>query len=255
MWDPDQYGRFSDHRLRPALELLARVSHDDPRLVHDIGCGRGEMARIMAQRWPRARVVGSDLSPEMLAAARASGSSRVRWERLDIASWSPGPEHDVIYANAVLHWLPDHAGLFARLLHRLAAGGILAVQMPLSWYEPSHVALRDVLATGGYGTADLRRTFDRANVGHPVSYFDELHPLASDLDIWTTRYPQILEGADPVLEWMKGSILRPVIEALDPDELARFIDELRGRLRDAYPPRADGMTVYPFPRLFIVAHR
>lgn len=258
-WDPALYGRYADARLRPALDLLGRVQHDDPRLVHDAGTGRGEMARIMAERWPEARIVGSDLSEEMLAVAQ-SMPSRVEWRRIDLAEWSADAPIDVLYANAVLHWLDDHDLRFPRFLSSVASGGVFACQMPLSWAEPSHRLIRETLGRGGpgatpLGTVALRSRYARRPVADAEWYHDLLTPVAATLDIWETRYHQVLTGDDPVLEWVRGSALRHAEEELTASEWTRFIASYRDALRDAYPPRPDGTTLYPFPRLFIVAHR
>lgn len=253
-WDPEQYGRYAAPRLRPALELLGRVDHPAPRIVYDLGCGRGEMARLMADRWPEARVVGSDTSEEMLAQA-AAVASRVEWELQDVATWEPEAPVDVIYANAVLHWVPSHDVLFPRLIGFLAAGGVLAVQMPLSWHEPSHQTLRRVLDEEQLGTAELRASYAHPPVAGPEAYYDLLAPRATTVDIWTTRYMQVLHGADAVLDWVKGSMLRPLFDAVTEDEMSHFLDIYAGRLRKAYPSRPGGETLFPFPRLFIVATR
>jgi trans-aconitate 2-methyltransferase len=258
-WDPDQYHRFTDHRLRPARELLARVAHPGPRVVHDVGCGTGAMARIMAERWPDARVVGSDLSPEMLEQAAAVPST-VEWRRLDVRDWDPPEPPDVIYSNAVLHWVDRHESLFPRLVESLAGGGVLAVQMPLSWGEPSHRLMREILATGGeggrpLGPAALRERLDRRPVQEAAWYHDLLAPLVGHLDIWETRYLQALTGPDAVLEWVRGTALLPVLEQLDDAERERFLGGYRPALARAYPPRPGGVTLFPFPRLFLVAAR
>ena len=253
-WDPAQYNRYGGQRLRAALELLGRVEHPEPRLIHDLGTGTGDVARIMAARWPAATVVGSDLSVDMLSQAEAMGGP-VSWERFDITTWEPGEPIDIVYANAVLHWLPSHNELFPRLASYLAEGGVLAVQMPLSWHEPSHRLMREVLAAGPYGSQDLRDRYDRCPVADPIWYLDTLAPLVAELDVWVTRYYQRLEGPDPVLEWVRGSALRPILEELDGEERAAFLAAYVPRLAAAYPRRGDGTTVFPFPRLFIVARR
>jgi len=258
-WDPGQYGKYGGLRLRPALELLARVDVDAPENVYDLGCGVGEIARLMADRWPGARVVGSDRSDAMLEKARAAGPSRVHWQVDDAAAWEPDTPADVIFSNAMLHWIEGHAALFPRLANALRVGGVLAVQMPLSWSEPSHRLIRETLADGnhgrGYGSPALRARMGRRWVENADFYYDCLRPICSEIDIWETRYVQVLSGADPVLAWVKGTGLRPVLDELDGAELDGFLDEYAARLREAYPERPGGETLYPFPRLFLVARR
>jgi trans-aconitate 2-methyltransferase len=248
---------FADHRLRPALELLDRVSLKSPKLIYDLGCGTGNVTRIMAERWPEATVYGLDNSPEMLEKA-ASEPGPVQWIEADLRNWSPAEPPDLIYSNATLHWVEGHRDLFPRLAGFLTAGGCLAVQMPLSWGAPSHRLMRETLTRGGpdgnpLGTEELRQSVARDWVEDATVYYDLLTDHARRLDIWETEYLQILEGDDPVLEWMKGSGLRPVLNGLDDGERAHFLAEFARRLRVAYPARADGRTLYPFRRLFIVA--
>jgi trans-aconitate 2-methyltransferase len=257
-WDPQQYHRYADLRLRPALELFDRISLDSPEDVHDIGTGGGEIARLMEQRWPAARVVATDSSAEMLATAKANtpAGSRIQWELLDLNDWAPAAEFDVIYGNAVLHWLPDHAETFPRLIGGLRPGGELAIQMPLSWYQPSHVAIRDTLAA--FGTAEagaLAEFMATPNVALPEVYYEILHPIVSNLDIWITEYQQVLSGADPVFEFVKGSILRPVFTQLPEADAAEFAAQLKPRLAEAYPRRSDGSTLFRPRRIFIMARR
>ncbi len=255
-WDPQQYSRFDDHRLRPALDLLARVHHGDPRLIYDIGTGRGQLARLMSDRWPNADVIGTDTSTAMLADA-ALVPSRVRWVGQDVRAWDP-PEHpDIIFSNAVLHWVPDHDGLIVTLAESLQPDGMLAIQMPLSWSEPSHRLMREVLGGTGeggpIGPEELRERIGRRPVADPEHYHDLLRPLCADVDVWKTVFYQALSGDDPVLEWVKGTALRPILEELGDDDRDRFLATYRSKLRSAYPQRQDGTTLYPFPRLFIVA--
>ena len=253
-WNPGQYLRFGGHRLRPALELLQRVEHDTVRLAVDMGCGTGDIARAMAARWPEAEVRGHDLSAAMLAAAEAADpQARVSWSQADLRGWRPGRPVDVLYANAVYQWADDHEALFPRLLGALAPGGVFAAQMPMSWSEPSHRGLRGLLDEHGFGTPELRARLARKWVAEADRYYGLLRPLVSELDIWETRYLQVLQGEDPVLEWVKGTGLRPVLEALEGREKDRFLALYAARLRTLYPRRKSGETLYPFPRLFIVA--
>lgn len=256
-WDPGQYEKFSDHRRRPALELLARVPVSSPALVCDLGCGTGDMARTMRERWPGAEVTGIDSSAEMLERAAAGGGD-IRWVRASVEEWQPDATPDLIYSNAALHWVAGHGRHFPRLLSYLRPGGCLAVQMPMSWGEPSHRLMRDTLAGGGaggrpLGTQALRDLVARKWVEDPGYYYDLLSAGSVRLDIWKTEYLQVLDGDDPVFEWVRGTGLRPVLNGLEGDGLTQFVREYKRRLREAYPRRSDGKTLYPFPRLFMVA--
>jgi len=256
-WDPGQYRQFAGPRLRPALDLMNRVAVNAPQRIVDLGCGTGDVTRILAERWPAAEITGIDPSPEMLAAARAA-PSRILWRQGDATTWSAEAPVDLIYCNAVLHWLPDHHRLLPRWLASLAPDGELAIQMPLSWDLPSHRLMREVLATGGpegrpLGGAELRAGLARSPVARADEYYALLAPRSRSVDIWQTEYLQVLVGEDPILEWLAGAGLRPVLHGLDPESRDRFLATYRARLAAAYPSRPDGTTLYPFARLFIVA--
>lgn len=256
-WEPNQYLKFADHRLRPALELLDRVPLPSPTLVYDLGCGTGQITRLIADHWPAATVYGIDNSSEMLTKAAATPST-VQWQQADIRDWQPATPPDLIYSNATLQWLDAHQTLFLHLLHQLRDGGCLAVQMPLSWDAPSHQLMRATLADGGpggtaLGTAALRQAVARRWVESATVYYDWLAAETKTLDLWETEYLQILSGPDPVLEWVKGTGLRPILNSLVEPERTVFLEEYARRLRVAYPPRSDGQTLYPFRRLFMVA--
>jgi trans-aconitate 2-methyltransferase len=256
-WDANLYLRFSDHRLRPALDLLHRVPLESPGVIYDLGSGTGNITRIIAERWPAARVFGVDNSKEMLEKA-AAVSGTVQWIEADINHWQPDEPPDLIYSNAALHWVPDHRRLFPRLAGSLKGGGCLAVQMPLNWGGPSHRLMRETLANGGpkgtaLGTEALRQAVAREWVEEAEKYFDLLSGRGGSVDIWETEYLHVLEGSDPVVEWMKGTALRPILMDLEEQERALFLAEYARRLRTAYPVRADGRTHFPFRRLFMIA--
>jgi len=252
-WDPAQYLQFAEPRLRPALDLLARIPLVAPRVVYDLGCGAGNVTRLLTARWPAAAVTGIDGSAAMLEAASRAVPS-IAWVQADLQDWSAPEPADLIFSNAALHWLDGHAGLFPRLLGQLGPGGVLAVQMPRNHAAPSHVALLDA-ARGGPWRARLAPLLRPAPVAAPDAYHEILAPDARSLDIWETEYLHVLEGEAPVMEWLKGSALKPLLDALDAPDRAPFLAAYATRVAAAYPRRPDGRTLFPFRRLFIVAVR
>jgi len=254
-WDPGIYERYKAYRDRPALDLMLRIPQDlEPRQIWDLGCGAGEHAAVLKRRHPDARVHGLDSSPDMLAAARAR-PDEVDWVLGDIAAFAPGRPPDLIFTNAALHWLPGHAELYPRLVGALAPGGVFACQVPMTWESAWHEAMRETAADGPWAArlADVRGV---TRLGTPQTYYDWLAPLCSELDIRSTVYLHVLEGQDPVVDWMRGTGLRPYLQALEgPEQEAAFLDAYRRRIARLFPARADGATLLPFPRMFIVARR
>ena len=259
-WNPAQYLEFADARLRPALDLLARIRLDAPRTIIDLGCGTGNVTRLLAERWPQARLVGVDSSPSMLREARAAmdGDARCTFVAADLMQWQPDAPVDLVYSNAALHWLPDHAALFARVAAMVAPGGVLAVQMPDNFRAPSHTLIADIARTERW-RATLGGIVREPPVSAPQDYFGWLSACMAKVDIWCTDYLQVLEarkdGEHPVAAWTKGTWLVPFLEALDEPDRDAFLREYMVGLAVAYPTRGDGRTLFPFRRLFIVANR
>src|SRR5690606_28387793 len=249
-WNPEQYNLFSDHRLRPALDLLAQVPLAAPTFVYDLGCGTGHVTALLAQRWKEAIVTGVDSSEEMLEKAREDYPS-LEWKREDISRFNPTSKANLIFSNAALHWLDDHEALFPRLLGQLRPGGVLAVQMPNNFNAPSHENLYDLARSSEW--YDRLWALVRPAPVHKIDwYFELLSPMVEKINIWETTYFQILKGKDAVLEWTRGSALRPFLAALTKEEAALFEGQYAERLLSAYPMREDDATIYPFSRLFIV---
>ncbi len=255
-WDPSQYLKFSGHRLRPAVDLLARIAAESPRLVCDLGCGAGNVTRLLRGRWPNARIVGIDNSSEMLARAAAEAPD-VDWVNADLAGWRPDAPPDVIFSNAALHWLDRHRPLFAALFAALAPGGTLAVQMPRNHSQPSHREMVDCARSGPWRDV-LEPLLREEPVLRSGAYWDILAQAGAApeaIDIWETDYLHALSGKDAVLEWVKGTALRPLLDALQEPWRSQFFDDYRRRVAAAYPQGPDGITLFPFRRLFIVARR
>jgi len=253
MWDPGQYRRFADERARPFFDLVARIGTDAPRSVVDLGCGPGDLTVDLARRWPAAAIVGIDSSAEMIAAAhRGEKRPFVSFAVADLRDWQPDARVDVLVCNAVLQWVPGHLGLLPRWVSWLSGGGWLAFQLPGNFDQPPHAVLREMAASPRWrsliGEAELTR-----QAGDLTGYLDVLAGAGCQVDAWETTYLHILHGEDPVVEWVKGTALRPVLAVLDDAETAELLAEYRDRMRRAYPPHSFG-TVLPFRRVFVVAH-
>jgi trans-aconitate 2-methyltransferase len=250
-WDPAQYLKFVGQRLRPAIDLLSRIDVANPIEIYDLGAGAGNVTRLLKGRWPNARITGVDESQEMLAKA-AKEAPEISWQRGDLATWQPPRPADVIYSNAAFHWVGNHDQFFPELFSALRPGGVLAVQMPRNFSAPSHGAIAQAARSGPW-RGKLEPLLRPAPVGEPAFYFSLLAPLAQTIDIWETEYLHVLEGEHPVKEWTKGTWLKPLLDALDEPQRADFEARYADLLAQAYPRRADGRTLFPFRRLFIVA--
>jgi trans-aconitate 2-methyltransferase len=250
-WDQAQYAKFIDARTRPARELLARVPLTAAARVVDLGCGPGNSTELLRTRWSSARITGVDSSPDMLRSARAA-SPDGEWVESDLRTYRAETALDVLFANAVMQWLPDHASLFPALLDQLQPGGALAIQMPYNFEEPSHRAMREIAGPWAAKTQQVRTA---STVGTPAFYYDVLAPRASAVDIWQTRYEHVMADAPAIVEWVKGTGLRPYLEALPENEREDYLRAYTARIAEVYPPRADGRRLFSFPRLFIVAIR
>ena len=278
MWDPGTYLRFGDERARPFFDLLSRVGAEDPAFVADLGCGPGNLTAALAARWPGARVLGVDNSPEMIEAARADAATpgmlgaagaeaatletgrgagaavepgQPEFRLADIRAWRPEQPVDVIICNAVLQWIPGHEELLTEWVGWLAPGGWLAFQLPGNFDQPSHTILRELASESRWksllGGAQLNR-----QAGDPADYLALLAGAGCEVDAWETTYLHVLPGQDAVVNWYRGSGLRPVLAALPPAMADEFVAAYRDRIRMAYPAAPYG-TVLPFRRVFVVA--
>lgn len=256
-WDAKQYLRFNDQRTRPCRELAARVAIEAPERVIDLGCGPGNSTAVLAERWPESELTGLDSSPEMIAAAQKAYPHR-NWRIGDIAAWASQNDHtyDVVFSNAAFQWVDDHPAIFPKLLARVAVGGALAIQMPANFDAPAARTMRELAASQAWRShfpADSIRVW---HVHDLAAYHDILAPIAAEVDFWQTEYLHVMENAAAIVEWYKGTGLRPFLDALANDqERVDFTAQYLERIERAYPVRKDGRVIFPFRRLFLIAYQ
>jgi len=256
-WNADQYLKFAAERTRPSRDLVARIQIGRPARVIDLGCGPGNSTALLAERWPGAEVSGLDNSPAMIDQANRDYPDQ-RWIVGDIAAWAAGAAEpfDVVFSNAALQWVPDHESLYPALLRHVAPGGALAVQVPMNLDAPAHVLMRELASTPAWACLlppDGVREWHVHDAGY---YYDLLAPTASRLDLWKTEYLHVVDGPAAIVEWYKGTGLRPFLDALPSDaDRANFLADYADRIAEAYPAQRDGRVLFPFRRFFLVAYR
>ena len=251
-WDPDQYLRFASERALPFHHLVASLGRLEPATVVDLGCGTGELTANLLERWPTAKIVGIDSSEDMIDRARPRAiPGRLRFELGDLSRWQTSEPADLIIANACFQWIEDHRALFDHLLPQLAYDGILAFQVPANHTEASHTLCRKLCSSPRW--RDRLDGLPTTIVREPMWYDEELGGRGLEVTAWQTTYFHVLEGEHPVLEWVRGTTLRPILERLE-DEHQKFLEEYGHLLRKAYPER-NGKTVFPFKRTFVVAEK
>jgi trans-aconitate 2-methyltransferase len=253
-WSPSHYLRFEDERTRPPRDLLAHVPLAEAKRVVDIGCGPANSTELLAQRFPEADVIGLDSSAEMLVEARKR-MPRASFVEADISQWTPQDPVDLLFANAIFQWVPNHLAVLVRLLERLAPGAVLAIQVPDNFSEPSHRLMQDVALAGPWRDRIASAKASRDKIPPPATYYDRLKPLAAKVDIWHTLYNHPLDGPDAIADMFASTGLRPYLALLAEDERNAYLDEYRRLVAEAYPPLVDGRVLLRFPRLFVVAVR
>ncbi len=256
VWDAKLYLKFGDERTRPSLDLVSRVDLARPEHIIDVGCGPGNSTAILRQRWPHSQVAGLDSSPEMLVAAKLS-QPEGEWIEADAAEWhaNTSATYDLVFSNAVLQWIPNHAELVPGLFGRVAAGGALAFQIPARAFSLSHQLILEVAAEPAWA-ARMAAAKQGFTLERPGFYYDVLAAQATRLDIWETEYCHVMQDHDAIIQWVRGTAVRPFLEALGTeDERERFMWQLTERVVQAYRPQRDGKVLFPFRRLFVIAYR
>jgi trans-aconitate 2-methyltransferase len=256
-WNPDQYLKFDEERTQPCRDLVYRVANENVQRIIDLGCGPGNSTRVLAERWPDADIVGLDSSRDMIDKARATESDWT-WIADDIAHWAETSSEvfDLVFSNAAMQWVPDHPTLYPKLLERASHGGAFAVQVPANFNGPAHRLMREMAASPSWRE---RMPGDRIREWHSNNftlYYDLLAPICRRVDIWETEYIHSLPDAGAIVEWYKGTGLRPFLDALQSkSDREDFIAEYLEGIRKLYPPRPNGRVLFPFRRSFLVAYR
>jgi len=253
-WDARQYLEFTDERTQPCRDLVARIALKNPGRIVDLGCGPGNSTEVLMERWPEAKILGLDSSADMIATAKKTHPDR-EWQVADIAAWRAFERCDLAFSNAALQWVPDHAALYPRLLQQVAPGGALAVQVPANLDAPAHVRMRELAASPawrGHFPQKVREWF----VHDAGFYFDRLAPLSQGIELWTTEYLHVLPGPQAIVDWYKGTGLRPFLDLLtQPADREKFLRDYLALVSVDYPMQSSGQLLFPFRRLFLIAYR
>ena len=252
-WNAEHYLKFGSERTRPALELVARIHRQDPSFVVDLGCGPGNSTQVLSARWPDAQVAGVDSSQEMIKAAKEKYPEQ-SWLLGDISEWSGQQKYDVVFSNAVFHWLPDHHQLMPTLMSRVAKGGVLGFQIPCDKDAPVRQHIRE-LALEPQWRERLASQASAITFETPEFYYDALAKHAKEIDIWQTTYYHQMENPAAIVDWISSTGLRPYLALLDAAESEQFLLALRQRVKESYPSQLDGKVLFPFQRLFVIAYK
>lgn len=253
-WDPNLYLKFSDQRARPATDLIAQIRLEHPKRIVDLGCGTGNSTEQLHRRWPEANITGVDNSGSMLAQARQNHRDW-KWIETSIEQWKPDGSYDLVFSNAALHWVADHAALFPRLLNYVDPGGALAVQMPYNFQSPAHQGMQKV-AVDPRWAGKLDGASEKHHVQPLEFYYRVLSKSAAALDLWQTEYLQIVNGARAVLDWVRGTAMRPYLESLPDDGQRKQFEELcLGEFERGYRADDQGKVLFPYRRMFLVAYK
>lgn len=253
-WNAGQYLKYEDERTRPSIDLIGRIPLPEATSCIDIGCGPGNSTELIVRRYPTAHIIGLDNSPDMLAKARERLPD-LHFEEADLAKWGTNERFDLIFANAVLQWLPDHPNLLKRFVSFLKDGGCLAVQMPNNLNEPSHQLMKQIAQEGPWAEKLTSAAKARETIGSFEDYYTWLRQAGCSVDIWQTTYVHPLDGAAAIVEWFKSTGLKPYLDPLPPEERSEYLQRYQAAITQAYPVQRDGKVLLRFPRLFFVAQR
>ena len=251
-WDASHYLRYGTERTRAAADLLARIDLESPQNIVDLGCGPGNSTALLRHRWPDANLLGVDSSAEMIATAKKTFIDQ-QWLQCEVNLWKPQIPYDLVYANATLHWLPNHDELLGQLFNYVATGGALAFQIPSAIYPTVRKLVFEISRQSQWNDRMIEPR-SRLTMESPDFYYDQLIQTSSNIDIWETEYMHELDSKQAIVDWISSTGLRPFMDALDTDEQTEFKMELRSQVNDAYDLRADGKVLFPFRRTFVIAY-
>jgi trans-aconitate 2-methyltransferase len=253
-WDPDHYLQFKRERTQPSIDLVARIQMDNPKTIIDIGCGPGNSTQILLNRWPHADILGIDSSKAMIERARQDYPHQ-KWKVADAATLTTRPTYDIVFSNAAIHWIPRHHLLLQRLFQMLNENGILAVQVPANQESPLYKSILRVSMSKKWSpfTADREDSITYHSADY---YYGQLGLYTKEIVIWETIYYHIMKSHEELIEWYKGTAMKPLLDSLPNDESREeFKREVLIGCQASYPLQRDRRILYPFKRLFFIARK
>jgi len=255
-WSAAQYLKFNAERTRPSRDLLSQVPLSSPGRIVDLGCGPGNSTEVLVAHYPHSHISGMDSSPDMIAKAKGT-LPEIEFTLDDLSTYRSKEPVDLFFSNAVFQWIPaaDRIRIVTDLLQTQPSGGVFAFQVPDNFTEPSHEAMRAVAADGPWASLLDRLKPAREPFQSPQQLYDEIGPFCSSVNIWHTYYQHVLDSHEAIVEWVKGTGLRPFIDPLSKEERDSFLARYLERLKQIYPVSHDGKVLLRYPRLFLVAVR
>ncbi len=250
-WNSKQYMKFERERTQPSKDLISRICSRDFNRILDLGCGPGNSTNALKTNFKNSEIIGIDASDNMLEKA-IKDHPDLEFKKCFLPNGlnEIDGKFDLIFSNACIHWIPEQRELLSKCKEKLNAGGILAVQIPFIQNAPFYKILYKLVDEKWQNLSSIKNFHNLM----PEEYYDLLNELCFDFDIWQTTYYHTVSSYEGIIDWYKGSGLRPYLEALESDEKRQqFTSELLSIIKDKYPMQSNGNVILKMPRMFFTA--
>lgn len=254
VWSSQEYLRFKNERTQPAIDLVNKIPMTNPKSIIDIGCGPANSTNVLHERFYNAKILGIDNSEDMINTAREE------YPQIEFMLCDAGKElnvinerFDIVFSNACIQWILDHKNLLKSMMNLLNEDGFMAVQIPMNYDEPIHKIIGTLAESEKW-----KDKFDNPRIFYnltPSEYYDLLSEISYDFNIWNTTYFHRMTSHQSIMDWYKGTGLRPYLNALNYVDRANFEYDVLDEIIKEYPAQKNGEIIFKFPRLFFIAKK